>query len=227
MPGINSRHWGRSTWLVLHTIGAKINDDDCAHLFCVVCLLRSNMPCSACREHFDAILAADGSRSKELVSKIVEGAEVPLTAKEVRTWLFELHNHVNVAVGRPWVVRPPNYALLAKDVPMRFDAHLYSMLSSLLLDHALHPELFVVERTKFFLRHLGQALACIDEDLAGLCVGLADDAGAKPGDAGAVYRRMLTTTLDHFLSVRKTTVWPLKQRLAEVRDVYAKAGLLK
>lgn len=223
MPGINSKHWGRSTWAVLHTLAAKIGDADSGHLFCVVCLLRYNMPCSVCRAHFHELLQTPESGADQLAARVSSGSTHPLDQKTVKSWLIHLHNKVSVRLGRPWLSMVPNYEALALDVPGRFDPHVFTFLTATLLDNALHPGEFELRRVELMLKHLGHAMQAVDAGLAGLCGRLATEGGTAPA---AAYRAKLEMVLDHFIDKRPQPDKALHARMVEVREVYRQASLV-
>ena len=84
--------WGKSTWSLLHTIAARINETsykklkhELHQLFIQIC---SNLPCPECARH-----------AREFI-KIVRLETIP-TKQLFRSMLYQFHNNVNKRIGKP------------------------------------------------------------------------------------------------------------------------------
>ena len=84
--------WGKSTWTLLHTLAARIDDasykklkSELHRLFLTIC---SNLPCPECTRHardFIKIVRLDTVSNKQLF----------------RSMLYQFHNNVNKRIGKP------------------------------------------------------------------------------------------------------------------------------
>jgi len=75
--------WGANMWTVLHTLAASTSSSWPELLQ----LLTTTIPCEICRNHYTAYLAANPLSDHNQVTVI--------------TWLFNLHNDVNLRIGKP------------------------------------------------------------------------------------------------------------------------------
>jgi hypothetical protein len=75
--------WGANMWTVLHTLAASTSSSWPELLQ----LLTTTIPCEICRNHYTAYLATNPLSDHNQVTVI--------------TWLFNLHNDVNLRIGKP------------------------------------------------------------------------------------------------------------------------------
>lgn len=75
--------WGANMWTVLHTLATSTSTSWPELLQ----LLTTTIPCEICRNHFTAYLANNPLSNQNQVTVV--------------TWLFNLHNDVNLRIGKP------------------------------------------------------------------------------------------------------------------------------
>jgi len=88
----NSMLWGKSTWILFHTMAARISEDAYPKLYLqllsIVKNICSNLPCPHCREHAVAWMIrvkSSGITNKDLFISM----------------LYQFHNSVNARTGKP------------------------------------------------------------------------------------------------------------------------------
>jgi len=90
--------WGANMWTVLHTLAASTSSSWPELLQ----LLTTTIPCEICRNHYTAYLATNPLSDHNQVTVI--------------TWLFNLHNDVNLRIGKPLFLEanlPQDISLMA------------------------------------------------------------------------------------------------------------------
>jgi len=85
--------WGANMWTVLHTLAAFSTSTSWPDL---LQMLTTTIPCEICRNHFTAYLAAHPLDTLDTLDP-----QNPMNKITVVTWLFNLHNDVNLRIGKP------------------------------------------------------------------------------------------------------------------------------
>lgn len=84
--------WGNSTWILLHTIAARINENSYnilkGQLYGLFVNICSNLPCPECTNHANRF------------TNIVKLETIP-TKQLFESMLFQFHNNVNARINKP------------------------------------------------------------------------------------------------------------------------------
>ena len=87
----NKMLWGKSTWILLHTLAARIKESEYprlkAELFAIMRQICANLPCPDCAKH-----------AREFIG-IVRIETIP-TRILFNSMLYQFHNNVNLRIGK-------------------------------------------------------------------------------------------------------------------------------
>ena len=92
--------WGPATWTLFHTLAEKAKDENFneikADLFALIKRICFNLPCPDCAAH-----------ATQIISKL--NADSFATKQNLKLFLFNFHNSVNVRIGkRPFTIEELN-----------------------------------------------------------------------------------------------------------------------